>query len=367
MIVKMSRQTGKTFLASVLVALYVLCGETVIIAFPTLKQGKRLLLGESHKRLVQLQRFFPSLLRFKVDNQEQILCANGGGVIVLTTHKDAKSREGYSASLIVIDESHRAHKDIFDELFPVTFAQEHDVKVLLLGIGGYRNSLIHAMRRRGFTVFSLDGERIAQVFPPYLHSLKEARESLTEDGYRSQIMCEDVLSGEKYIFDTIPTDLSIEKIRPCPYAGIDVGWSGDETVVTIMHAYPKGKIIIDYMTCRGAFKDQANQIIEFLRAHHVPEPYTMIEKNGIGIGLIERMLDHSENYNFMDIDKNSKRWLVEEARRMVRDGELAVTPEFYRDELQGLVMTTKDDGTIGYEHSDYLSSLLMTVANFVYA
>jgi hypothetical protein len=366
MIIKVSRQCGKTYLASVLVAVYVLCGLTVVIAFPTLKQGKRLLLGESHKRIKQLQRYFPHLLRMKVDNTEEILCANGGRVIVLTTQKDAKSREGYSASLIIIDEAHRAHKDVFDELFPITFAQEQDVKVMLLGIGGYRNSLIHAMKKRGFNVLKLDGETIAHVYPPYERAVKEAKESLSEDGYLAQIMCEDILSGEKYIFEQIPALLDIEKIRPARYAGIDVGWSGDETVVTIMHAYPKGCEIVAYMKCKGSFKSQAAKIVEFLRAHNVPEPWTMIEQNGIGIGLIERMQDYSQNYNFYSLTKISKRYLVDEARRMVRAGELAILPEAYREEIEGLVMETKDDGTIEYEHSDCLSSLLMVIANLLY-
>jgi hypothetical protein len=337
-----------------------------MVAFPTMKQGKRLLLAESLKRLRSLQIYFPSLLRIRVNNQEEIRCANGGRIITLTTNKEAKSNEGYSAALIVIDESHIPDASIFDEIFPSTFAQETSVKILLMGIGGYRNSLISTMSRRGFATLKVTGEYIASVFKPYAEMLLKAKTHLSEDGYKSNIMCEDRVSGDKMMFESIPHSLDIRKIRAIKYAGIDVGKYRDETVVTILDSYPDGKEIIDYMTCKGDWKYQADLIHQFLTKHKVPDPYVMIERNAIGEALIEALSRYG-SYNNFHITEQSKSYLIDAARYGFRNNQIAVVPEYYRNQLLELSMELKDNGKIEWDHSDYLSSLLMALANFAYA
>jgi hypothetical protein len=369
----MSRQTGKTYLASVLIACYVLCGLECIIAFPTLKSGKQILLREIESRLMELQRFYPNLLKFKKNNQEGIECVNGGRIIVLTTNKGSSTNQGYSAALILIDEAHEADESFWNKVFPSTFAQSN-VKILLLGIGGYYNSLIHVMKQRGFAELKMDGEFIASLYLPYLSKIKEAETFFGgkhTDGYQSNILCEDILSGQKMMFEPIPKALSLDvsyrNARPVPYAGIDVGMSGDDTVVTILYSYAIGYEVVDSLKLKGRDWDyQAQEIVKFLRRYNIPEPYTMIENNSIGQALLLALSKYSFAYNNIFIGKN-KHHLVSFAQRLVLEKELSIIPDEYRNELEHLTLKVDDDGNVEYEHSDVLSSLIVALANVVFA
>jgi hypothetical protein len=370
MILHMSRQTGKSYLASVLCAVYVLCGLTVVIAFPTLKGGKGVLLLEVQNRLKSLSRYFPSLLSMLKNNQDGILCANGGRVVILTTSKEAKSNVGFSASLIIIDEAHKSPKEIWNDIYPITFAQDDsNVRVILSGVGGYQDSLISAMKKQNFSVLTITGEDIAKLYPPYRLKIAKAKQFMTAEQYDSEILCKDIRSGQRMIFDEISDHLdeNVKKSRPLKYAGIDVGWSGDETIVTIMDVYAGGNEIVDYMTVKGDWDHQAYEIVQFLRGKQVPEPYTMIERNAIGHALILAMEKYSCNYNSFQITDISKRYLINMARLSFMKNELAVVPDFYRNHLLSLSVTLQNDGKIKWDHSDYLSSLLMTICNLIYA
>jgi hypothetical protein len=371
-VLKMARQTGKTYLVSVIVTCYVLLGLRTIICLPTFKQGSRLLFRQVKRNIKRLKKYYPTLLQELTDNQDELLLKNGGQVVVLSSNKDATSREGYGAHLLVIDEAHNSEPELLTDVEPflTIAAEDNEAKAILIGVGGNVDSLIEkAVEERGYKEILVTGYDVARLYPKYQNSLDRFRETLSPEGFEQMVLCKQSVPGGTLIFDSLPREYDTAYFG-VPYAGIDVGYSRDPSVVTIMYAYPKDVFVVtDTLEIRQeSWENQAFKIVEFLRKHKVPERHTMIEKNSIGVALIEAMYKYSYGYNYKDIN-NNKKWLVDALRYLARKNSLIIKDDKSFNKLVNLYMYPKIvDGRekIEYQHSDYLSSLIMAYCNIAY-
>jgi len=111
-VIKMPRQTGKTWVAAVIAVAYLIKGYDVLVAYPTLIQGHKLLLSTIAWILRRLGR---GLVKF---NSLGIELSKGPRVHVVTTHESATSVEGYTVGLLIVDEAHQAQPSKFGEMAP---------------------------------------------------------------------------------------------------------------------------------------------------------------------------------------------------------------------------------------------------------
>ena len=369
-ILQMSRQTGKTFLVGIMCLGYMMMGKTVILAYPTLKQAEKIIFGDLRRYVRIMMKYYPHAMNPLVNNQSELKLANGGRALIFTTEESARSREGFSGDLLVIDEAHKASPDIMKDLSPILNRAriKDEDRVIILGIGGYRNSLITTLRKKkNFISVLYDCWYILSSYPQFQKVIDSERETLSPEEFAQQYELKDVAVGERYPFTDVVETINANG-RALPYAGIDVGRKKDSTLVSVGMIYPDKSIqVIDHLELVGLpFKEQAAKIVPFLRSYNVPEPYTMIELNSIGQSLMEAMLEYSQGYNGMVITGESKQYLVEATASLCRMGKLGIASDDFRNEIYSLTYSIDENGKVTYAHSDFLSSLLMLVANLYY-
>jgi len=375
-----ARQAGKTEMISFVVALYVLFGHRCLIAMQTKTQGYDIFTERINYFLNQLARLFPEQLTRSKDQPgtrdrlDFVMCANGGGFKIISSDAKYKGNEGWTASVLIVDEAHMATDSFFGKVTPtqVLAVEGGYDKTIVSGVRGYRGSLIAILSdaTRGFVQGVWDCYEIVKTRPTFQTVIDSFRQSMSEKDFAQYFELLAVTSGVRYVFEHgLPKALAI--IPPGPvaiYAGIDIGRKRDSTIATAGRVYV-GQALQVYgcLVIQGeTFDKQAAKVVPWLRERGIPEPNTTIEANGIGQALIDAMAVYSMGYGWLSLSVKLKEWLITEASALARRGMLAIDDDTMRLELDGLTYRIKEDGSLEYEHSDYFSSLLMLMSSYLY-
>lgn len=382
-ILQAARQSGKTFLTALIITAYVVCGCRVIILLPTLKQGSRLIFRQVRLNIKHLEKFFPAALSHnprgsdeEASNQGEILCANGGQVVVLSSDEFA-NREGYTCDLVVIDEAHKAKPIVLADISPtLNVAREtKQDRTILLGIGGFRRSLITTARtERGFVQKIFDCWEILKSYPPFQNVIDEERETLTEIEFQQQYECKDVASGEMLIF---PVALLKAFVLPRGYDktpqnffGIDVGKIRNMTLCVHVEKFNDVVVVGDYFEQgRVSYFIIAANVIGFMMRFPIELKNIIVELNGPGHGFLDIIERVWNGVRPPGITMNAKRKhrIIVAMQKLAEEGKLVVTNKVMRQELESLTMELDDFGNVKkYEHSDHLSALICALSKFVY-
>lgn len=382
-ILQAARQSGKTFLTALIITAYVVCGCRVIILLPTLKQGSRLIFRQVRLNVKYLEKFFPAALSHnprgsddEASNQGEILCANGGQVVVLSSDEGA-NREGYTADLVVIDEAHKAKPIVLADISPtLNVARETGQdRTILLGIGGFRRSLVTTARtERGFVQRIIDCWEIIKSHPAFQNVVDEERETLTEIEFQQQYECKDVASGEMLLF---PIPLKKELVLPRGYGktpvhfcGIDVGKIRNVTLCVHVEKYNDIVVVGEYFEQgRVNYFIIAKNVINFMMQFPIELKNIIVELNGPGYGfldIIQRVWMGVRPGGIVMTDRRKHRIIVA-MQKLAEEGRLVVTDRVMRQELECLTMELDDLGNVKkVEHSDHLSAVICALSKFVY-
>ena len=376
-----SRQAGKTEMVALLVAIYVLFGHKCLIAMQTTTSGYDIFTARINYFLNCLAIYFPVALARDRDfadtrnRMDYVVCRNGGGFKILSSDDAFKRNEGWTATVLVIDEAHLATDSFFGKVRPtLTLAIEQGIaKTIVMGVDGYRESLVHTLTTegRGFTRGVWDCYRVLESRPTFQKVIDEQRETMSTKDFSQMYEMKAMASGVRYIFER-EAHRNISRVgnHPVPYAGIDVGRKKDATVVSAGFLYEDLSLqATECLVIEGeTFDNQAALITPWLNEREIPDPFVMIELNGIGQALFDSMcrFGNTNRYNGMNVTARTIEHLTEGLAHMSRRGKYGCSDEECRRELNQLTYEVKEDGSVDYEHSDYLASQRMLAANAVY-
>lgn len=365
-IIQAPRQTGKTYIIALICVAHILAGKSVIVAYPTLGQSKRLLFKKIKDIISKLKVDLPRSLGTDGETKTEILWNNGASLLALSLDTRAQ-KEGYTADVLIIDEAHRSTDEVLGLCLPfLTQAKLRDEdKIVFLGIGGHIHSLIETQKEHVPHLKILPSE-IIEAAPAYEAVFEEYSRKMPPIEYDQHILLHCVSEDSQQLFPNIPIAEPTPPEGAIYHFGIDVGEKRDYTVVTVVKQYGEYFDLIDVFKTKGSFIDesggQEQRISEFIKQYPVRNERITIELN------FNSMLHQSLNQNhFYGINglwlkyKNKKR-LSDALIQLVKQGKFRVLQEEYRKDLEGLQFDIKVDGKWCWTHSDLFSSLLMCMA-----
>jgi hypothetical protein len=370
-VLKMPRQTGKTWCAAVIACAYLLLRVDVMVAYPTLIQGHKLLLT----RIVEILRACRiGVVRF---NTHGIELANGARVHVVSTNEQTTSNEGFTVGCLIVDEAHKCSQEKFKDMLPSLkiFLERGWATVILCGIQGARQSMIEvAYRERGFKLEHIKTPEILAKYPGYQVSLDVFKQMLSPEEYAEQIDCVH-LGGLRSIFHHLLTPLPAHCLRQqyIDVVGVDVGQQVDATLVSWLKYYPSGQTphieIFQTMRLTDKYPIQGKKILAFLRANDLQRAPVGFEINGIGRGLYD-IVSAQDKYDEDPISNvqgfvctaRSKAGVIKWLQSIDRARCLHATDEQMYLALETLEEEKTPEGKMKYDHSDHLSSLIVGAA-----
>lgn len=134
-ILQTHRRCGKSWIASFVASLYILLGKTVIVAAPSQEQAAGIISDEVKNITNIIASNIGGLYQIK-DGDTHKLWSNGGRILAMSGREQTKTKEGYGADLLLIDEAHRTTEDA---IFPIFLPMLDDSfiqgigKVIILG------------------------------------------------------------------------------------------------------------------------------------------------------------------------------------------------------------------------------------------
>jgi len=398
------RQKVKKTTAACLVAMeYIRRGIPVIAAFPTLRQGGRVIL----RRIDCWTKATQEDLGLKriADNQMEVQWSNGGGIMALSTDESAKSgTQGYTAGLIMIDEAHETQPEVVvGPMYPaVSDAMDMGYgKIIQIGVGGARASLAEhskTLKRADGTPFfhqlHYGGSRMIREYGEFIPpgSKRTIRESYFEDKalYTSNdflqfVECKPIAAGSRLLYSPLLTACPEVPTTPQYLVGIDSGKVTDYTVAMRIRVgassvveQTKTYTVDDIFTVphNMTYAEQAAAIVEWARpwvSRALPYGKTC-ELNGVGYGLHEALLELWPDCGCVHITDNAKNLglksrLIDELRIAAQNACFAVESTLVLDErgesahehFAALTMEVDETGRWVAEHSDYNSAAIVAI------
>jgi hypothetical protein len=370
--VKAARQSGKSFIASIIATAYLLLGKSVIIALPTLTQGTRLIFGQVRRNIMKLQRYrklYPAISLVK-NTQYELVLANGGKITVLSTSDNA-NREGYTASLLIIDEAHDAKSSVLEDLSPMlNVAREHDEdRIILLGHGGAKKSLIEiATKERGFHSIVIDCYEVVEDYPPYQNVIDKDKRILSDAEFKVHYECKEIMVGATKIIPHIKLVEPIQGFKSYIH-GIDVGGTSEHSdwtyCIRLEQQNDKLNIVGKIKLRNVKALEEADILVKYIDEVDRYHGACGIEINGIGHKLRDiiqaKVLDIRSITMSNAKHKGRKYHLIRKLQKLCIDGKITSSDSEIKNELESLSVMVDDDGITTYEHSDVLSALLIAL------
>ena len=366
---------GKTYLGALIGATYILAGGVVTHGMPTMQQGKTILFRRTEQMISQISRGMKrGVMKPVIDQTIEKVYANHGQMRVISTDKDAQ-KEGYTTDLLIIDEGHRNTEEIIGvcEPFLAHAKRRKTAKAIILGVGGHTQSLIEKMKRKGYASLRITPDDILPFDPTWEPVFADFKQTMTDIEYRQHILCEAVDEGMRRMFGPIaqstplhPDDVG--KYRETLFFGMDVGRTTDRTCITTMRHLKGFKDLIDshYDTGPFIFHDgtgQDERIYSFVDRFLWEPDNLCIEINGLGSGLWDILrVDKFNRLKGINLDYNMKEAFINHLTRDIRDGIFRCENREDAEHLESLRFEIKPNGKYEWEHSDLLSSILMSYA-----
>ena len=357
--------TGKSEIASNLITRHVVAGMPTVIGCATKSQSMRIITRRADRKCYNILE--KAGLKRVVDNTGEFVYPHGGACLSLSASKSAKEKEGYTAEFVVIDEGHNADEETMKFYMPfiARAMREGRGKIMVLGVGGHKHSLIESLKDKpGWQSMKVTPEECVAHDERWQGVFDEFRATLTPSEYQQHIECLPVAAGTAFIFEDVPTGNKayVAQWEPQWSFGIDVGFY-DYTVCTVVGRVRDYYWVEDFLALEQVkYDDQARQLYEYINRYFYHPHRICVELNGVGRTLHQLLERYIPGITGATINDKSKAAYIETAQAMFRAGRLTVDNEAFRAKLEPLTMDIDEWGKIKYEHSDYLSSLLMAVA-----
>ena len=380
---------GKTFCNASAGTAMILNNHTVIIAFPTLSQGTRLLNQAISQRVNNIG---PYIGGWKMRSDamtdkwwnsreldERYLPAVSGRLLTLTGNESTKSKpEGYTGDDLFLDEAHRYTENILGVFSPFLniARRRRRHKLILSGVGGHKKSLIE--RAKSFTtqhypnplifkVVRWTAKDIVNVDPSWQDTFDLDKSMLPEWQWLMNYMMEPATEGLRYMYAdplTPPSDIFLQNkhYEYIYYVGIDIGYTQDATVVTVFKKIGDIITITDHLEMVNVkVQEKVERIAAFINAScpGIDGHRIGVELNGGGFDLRDLLNDRFVGIQGITTDDTMKERFYEETVTAVRENRFGIVDPIVGDHWNGLryelKMSQKGKKYI-FEHSDHWMS-----------
>jgi hypothetical protein len=379
--------SGKTFAGCLYACAALLEGQRGVAAFPTLRQGGRVLIRRLSNWMKVLEGIH-GVKRSRPDSTLEKTWDNGALLCALSTDESATAGiQGYTFDFLLGDEMHEVMADtIIGPLFSrLELAMESGLgRIVLMGVGGPEESAIEHCK----TLTDPDGKAIFKVTHHDRASVGAQNEAAARafvnvpnihpphhvDKYYD---CKPVREGARVIFHGIPEHAPyLKRFQPTSVVGIDVGKTSDHTVALRLrvaphetHAQKLSVNVVDMFTVplHLRWSEQAEMIAEWIEPwkDNLRSPSDiMVEVNGPGEGLLQALQDkwHPRAGGVFMTDKDNnlglKSFLIYELQQRAAAGTFGIEVEDVRTDLAKLHYSVDEMGKMKFAHSDVLSALL---------
>lgn len=416
------QKTGKSFICGKLIgSFFLFIGEPVVVSFPTIKIGSRVLVEGIEEAISKAEDQDHSLKR-EVNNVNYKRWSNGGRMYLVSSDEQSQV-EGLTATILFIDEAQTATMLKFATMTPYLDVAEDDEKArcILLGISAHRNSALGQMKiNEEYAPLVITTDEILEADPKYERTLRRRLAELGDFEFARNYKIIDIAEGERKLLGHIPACAEYcDALPPYRFFAIDVGRHTDETILGVFEERPAAfvgdvgeqyRVINLIERVRIPRTSFADQWINPADGEPVPEPErhkynnlelvkgqghilydeilarspggrinpdaVRMERNAIGEGLYDEIAANwIPNIGFVYMTnewkvgpENRKTGvrdiMIGRLRLLTRSGLLGCYEESVRAELNSLCYTVKevDDKTeIVLEHNDTLQMILVAL------
>lgn len=356
-----SRQSGKTFLATI-VAVYWALDEPnshIMLCSPTDSQVRKI-----YKQIIKmLSPALKALVKsYKIQAGDSEIVFNNGSVLLFRSAASENSLRGYSNTHLILDESAFMKTDVWHEVLAPTLAVRGK-KVLFCSTPKGKN-LFYEYYQRG-----LNKEKTYCSFKitydqnPYANKefIEEQKRILPEIIFKQEYLGEFVDSSS--VFKNVDELASLNKSVPnnqrC-VIGIDIAFSIDYSVAIVLDS--KGNML-DYLRInRLDTPELVNKLTEFINRW---KPYkTIIEENNQGRVILDLLkqkgLHRIEGFTTTAVSKNE---IINDLMAAFAKKEIRVLNDYIiKGELEAFSYEISDTGKVSFAarsgfHDDCVMSL----------
>jgi len=368
---------GKSYVAALWAAIYIICGYRVAIGMPSLRQSSRILLRRILLWMLCVEQVMG--LKRRTNNVLEVEWNNGGGLMALSTNEAAeKGVQGYTCALLVIDEGHEAPNDMFGAYSPLpAIALKRGYgSILILGVGGPQDTVIEAKKPAGYHLEFWDDERVLALDPSWRDYFEQQKLELSQDEYDKNFRCLPVSAGQRRVFlQLVEHAVPPGPVKPELYFAIDVGKIVDTTTLLVVEQRgPAANVLSDRRWRGTSYIDQVQEVAAFIDEGYTFNPYNVaVETNGPGevfLDALRRVYPFSGARGVKTTDSPGSRrktlW-IQRLQRRAEKGLLGVVNPQLRADLLSLAYEVKEDGRYLWPHNDNLSALWVFESNTMHA
>lgn len=359
-----ARGTGKSFMLGVLAFFLARYFRwTVIITAPTISQCWAIMrwVHWAKDRLIKKR-------AISYDNRYELILKRGGEVVCksgnITSHP-----ESVHGQVVIGDEKQDIEISVVTAGFFPMLADK-DGSLILSGIGGNPESAGEQFKKDSDYISEYPWQEHIKYFPHYLSTVEKEKKVMLPEEFAANYECKPFdLSSRLLIPKLIPAGLF--EGEATSMAGIDFGKRIDLSVVTLAQVSDAGIHVDSWGVFQGSYVQQIKMMKHYL-TKEVEWDYIFAEGNGVGDAAGDMLIEEIPEANVIMIDRDWKNERARELHCLSVDGKLKYNHEH---ELSG--MFVKELGEVKYkmtsmksielDHSDFLSSLFMTMEQPKYA
>lgn len=397
--------SGKTMVGCLGACAMLLEGYRGIIAFPTLRQGGRVMLRRTSTYMTSLEPRY-NIQRSKPDAAQEKTWSNGAILCALSTDESATAGiQGYTFDFIWIDEG---HVPIACNLIGPLFSRAEIAleagygKIGIFGVGGAVDTkpeladgsvIEHVQTTSYFKSLRFDTKRVGSEYPAAANAFKRARELNTAQHYNQYYDCKPLkATGETLMFPKLGWQAVDGATMQEHSFTLDVAKGGSSRTICshfiksmlgdgTIHKQLIRSLIVEYEAMDSLQNYRAARLIaEFIQREQsgkalgeleIFHAHLKIEVNGPGKELADTFAArypfvHLKRVHTNDQPKAFRKtaW-IKDAMKDGYSGLLVVTDEQARSELQPLKFSTRiTKGYLEYvwPQNDYLSTVWLEYA-----
>lgn len=363
-ILQMYRRGGKTYIVAVIAAIYIVCGERVILGLPTLMQASRILFKEIAD-IVEILFELLGGVRTERDSLTYLTWENGGSLLALTANTVSDHQEGYGGAYLLIDESHRIDPDILAKLLPtIDDAVEKGIgRVVILGVGGHKSKLIEWLKKKvGWKQYRYPAS--AEKDPGKQVIFDKARDTHSDIFYDQHYECLPCHEGLRLCYPIMnaridTTGLEVQGIGKVYYFGIDIG-KVDYTAVCVLERVGHIFNVVDHFTMTGQNHIPiAKEVYKFIDRYTWSPDRIIVEANSVGTYFQDTLNELGMTTRTIFSTETFKDGVWHTSNVAFKSGKLGVPDPIMSEKLSAITYSIKPNGHLDIEHCDFWSAFSM--------
>lgn len=357
------RGSGKSFVVGYLAYFFAyVFGWTVIITAPTLKQTWHIMknvhdasdkMGGKKKKRNK---------RVNYDNRYELVLRGRGQVICLSGDKTSQT-QGEHGHILIADEKQDLDSAIFSESFIPMLGHHHGITILS-GIGGSPESLGEVLGKQADYRHELPWWEYVKYDKRYIEEVEYNRRQLLPEEFKAHFECKPLTMSDSILIPRLIPGGKFEG-NSRTVCGIDWGKKIDKSVASLAHFYDNKIHFDEWLVAHGNYKEQVDQIADWLNSDLIEWDEVVAEENGVG-AVADFLQDKIPQVQIKSVTTDWKNAKAREMHALSVSGNLIYNKEHelggvFEKEMKGLHYKVLGSKNIEVDHSDFYSSAILTM------